>query len=169
MTTRINVASVDALTDIAAGLSAADRLRITAEPLEDGTQDIIAPDDLVVQLQALIADPSSGLKARLSAYASDKRWRKEIGGFNFNGITVPTDDRAKLLLMGAAGGMEDGSSAPLIVGGVNYGTMTKAQFQAINSALTDHVQATFPLLAGAISAINAGTITTVEQIDEHFA
>ena len=101
----------------------------------------------------------------LVAYATDKRWRVETGGISFNGILVPTDDRAKLLLLGAATNMAPGSSAPLIVAGVNYGTLTDVQFKAINAAVIAHVQATFPVLASVLAAINAGTITTTQQID----
>ena len=101
----------------------------------------------------------------LVAYATDKRWRVETGGISFNGILVPTDDRAKLLLLGAATNMAPGSSAPLIVAGVNYGTLTDVQFKAINAAVIAHVQATFSVLASVLAAITAGTITTTQQID----
>ena len=101
----------------------------------------------------------------LVAYSTDKRWRVETGGISFNGILVPTDDRAKLLLLGAATNMAPGSSAPLIVAGVNYGTLTDVQFKAINAAVIAHVQATFSVLASVLAAITAGTITTTQQID----
>ena len=112
------------------------------------------------QLMAFLNPPVD-----LMAYAALKRWQVETRGTMFNGILVPTDDRAKLLLLGASSGMADGSSAPLIVGNINYGMMTKAQFQAASSAVIAHVQATFPVLASAISGINASTITTTAQID----
>lgn len=106
-----------------------------------------------------------GQKAQLVAYASNRRWLAETGGMTINGMAIPTDDRAKLLLLGAAQSMADGSSAPLVVAGTNYGTLSKAQFQAINTAVVAHVQSTFPVLASAIAAIEAGTITTTAQID----
>lgn len=104
-------------------------------------------------------------KAQLVAYAIDKRWRVEVGGINLGGVQVPTDDRAKLLLLGAAQSMADGSSAPLVIAGVNYGSKTKAEFQAINAAVVAHVQATFPVLASVIADIYADSITTEDQID----
>lgn len=103
-------------------------------------------------------------KAKLVAYALDKRWRVETGGLTLGGVRVQTDDRAKLLLLGAAQSMADGSSAPLMIGGVNYGSKTKVEFQAINAAVVAHVQATFPRLA----AIESGEITTTAQIEERF-
>lgn len=108
-------------------------------------------------------------KQRLRAYAINKRWRVEIGGTTVNSIPVPTDDRAKLLLLGAANSMADGSSAPLVINGVNYGTLTKAQFQAINTAIVAHVQNTVTTLASVLASIDSGTITTTTQIDEAFA
>lgn len=108
------------------------------------------------------------IKAKLRAYAIDKRWRVETGGTTVNSIPVPTDDRAKLLLLGAANSMADGSSAPLVINGVNYGTLTKAQFQAINTAIVAHVQNTFTTLASVLASIDAESITTTEAIDGAF-
>jgi hypothetical protein len=108
-------------------------------------------------------------RTRLTAYALDKRWRVEVGGVTLGGVQVPTDDRAKLLLLGAAQSMADGSSAPLVIAGVNYGSKTKAEFQSINAAVVVHVQSTFPKLATALADIASDTITTTAQIDTLFA
>ena len=61
--------------------------------------------------------------------------------------------------------MADGSSAPLIVNGVNYGVMPKSAFVAINAAVIGHVQRSFASFAIVLTAIAAGTITTTAQID----
>lgn len=104
-------------------------------------------------------------KTALRAYAIDKRWRVEVGGITINDVPVPTNDRAKLLLLGAAQCMADESTSKLVIDGVDYGTYSKAQFVAINAAVIAHVQGTFPVLAAVISDINDGTITTVAEID----
>lgn len=106
-----------------------------------------------------------GQKAALIAYAANKRWQIETGGITVAGVNVPTDDRAKLLLLGAAQSMADGTSAPLIVSGVNCGVMPKTTFQAINTAVIAHVQKTFASLATVLADIEAGAITTTAQID----
>ena len=106
-----------------------------------------------------------GAKAALVAYASNRRWLSETGGLTFSGVRIPTDDRAKLLLLGASQSMADGSSAPLVIAGVVCGVFTKAQFAAINTAVVAHVQSTFPVLASAITGINSGSITTTAEID----
>lgn len=105
----------------------------------------------------------------LVAYATFKRWQKEVGGVTLNGVPVPTDDRAKLLILGAAQTMAVDDVAPLVISGVNYGEMSGAQFRAINAAVVAHVQATFPILAGVLEAITAGAITTTAAIDAAFA
>lgn len=40
-------------------------------------------------------------KVALAAYAADKRWQKETGGFEFNGLHIATDDRSKIMIAGA--------------------------------------------------------------------
>ena len=40
-------------------------------------------------------------KQALTLYAADKRWQKETGGFEFNGLHIATDDRSKIMIAGA--------------------------------------------------------------------
>lgn len=107
--------------------------------------------------------------AMLKAYASDKRWQVEVGGTVAGGITIPTDDRAKTMIGRAARTGSAVPSTPFIVGGVNYGVLTKAQFEALDAAVDVHIAATFETLAAVIAAIDAGTITTTAELDEAFA
>lgn len=102
--------------------------------------------------------------ASLKRYAADKRWRVETGGIVIGGIAVPTDDRAKVLLMGAASMMADTDTAPYVAGAVAV-TLTGIQFKAFYAALTAHVQAAFAAQTAVLGAIDAGTITTFGQID----
>lgn len=120
------------------------------------------PPQQIIEQVELTGD---ALKAALRAYAADKRWRVETGGMTITGIRVPTDDRAKLLLLGAATCMADGSSSKLVISGVDYGTFTKEQFAAINAAVIGHVQGTFPILADLLAGIDSGTINTIGQIN----
>lgn len=152
-----------------------DNLQAFAEAIEVMVPDAIysIKDGLLIWLDDRPAPTDAALSsalvtnsaAQLAAYAATKRWQVEVAGVVVNGIRVPTDDRAKLLLMGAATGMADGSSAPLIISGINYGTVTKAEFQAIYAAVTAHTQSTFPVLASVLDQIAQGTITTVDEID----
>jgi hypothetical protein len=101
----------------------------------------------------------------LRAYASNKRWEVETGGARFGLLSIPTDDRAKTMIGRAARTTSDVTSTPYIVNGVNYGVLTKAQFEAMDAAIDVHVAATFDTLASVLSDISAGTITTYAEID----
>lgn len=132
---------------------------------------LIPVDPLNSDYAAIIA---SGIEvapyvADLKAYASEKRWRKEVGGITVNGIEVPTDDRSKTMVGRAARTNGTVTETPFVVAGVNYGVLTKAQFVAIDAAIDEHVAATFETLASVIADIEAGTITTKAQVDAAFA
>jgi hypothetical protein len=148
--------------------------RIVAAQVPSGSRHIVVSNLPDGQQEHFVIDWVEGSitidnSALLKSYAAEKRWNKEVGGTLVNGVPVPTDDRAKLLLLGAATSMVDGSSSNLVIAGVNYGVFTKIQIQALNDAVVAHVQATFPLLATVLAGIDAGTITTMEQIDTAFA
>lgn len=100
----------------------------------------------------------------LRAYAAEKRWRVEVGGVPFGGLRLPSDDRAKTLIMGAAGAMSDTATAPFVVGS-SVVTLTGAQFKAAHQAIVAHVQACFATQVAVLAAIDAGTIATTAQID----
>lgn len=104
----------------------------------------------------------------LGVYATQKRWQKEVGGVLFNDIPIPTNDRAKLLILGAAQTLAENATAPFITDGVNYGVLTGAQFSAINVAIVKHVQSTFAILASVLARIDDKSITTTAEIDTAF-
>jgi len=104
-------------------------------------------------------------KAQLQAYAAAKRWAVEQGGVTVPGVgRIPSDDRAKLMLMGAALGMADGTSAPLVLGAVSV-TLTKAQFQGLYGSIVAHVKGCFTAQASVLAAIEAGDIEDEADID----
>lgn len=125
----------------------------------DAIGDKPANDDVAKCINA--ASPFTQLKR----YAAAKRYEAENGGVSVNGIAVPTNDRAKLLILGAASSLADDDATPFIANGVNYGATTGVQFRAINTAIIGHVQASFAVLADVMVGIDAGSITTPEQID----
>lgn len=107
----------------------------------------------------------------LPAYAADARWRREVGGTTVLGIPILTDDRAKLLITGSRVAAmanpawetiwyaADGSTHP-----VDSPTMI-----AISDAVAAHVAACFAAYGTVAAGIEAGTITTTQQIDDAFA
>lgn len=101
----------------------------------------------------------------LVAFAADKRWRVETGGVPFGGMILPSDDRAKMLIMGAAGTMANEAAAPFVIGGTSV-TLTGAQFKAAHAAIVAHVQACFAKQASILAGIANGSITTTTQIEQ---
>lgn len=131
--------------------------------------DGVPPERWAVDWQTGEITVAAPTVAMLKAYASDKRWQVEVGGTVAGGIPIPTDDRAKTMIGRAARTGSAVPSTPFIVGGVNYGILTKAQFEALDAAIDVHIATTFETLATVIAAIDAGTITTIAEIDTAFA
>ncbi|MBA8851177.1 hypothetical protein FHW20_002112 [Ochrobactrum intermedium] len=109
-------------------------------------------------------------KAALVAHVAQKRWEKEVGGIEINGLTVATDDRSKMMISGArlAAEADPGFTTRWKSGGV-FVTIDAPAVIAISNAVLAHVSACFALEAQVQADIEAGTITTVEQIDAAFA
>jgi hypothetical protein len=101
----------------------------------------------------------------LKAYAANRRWLTEVGGIEVPGIgQVPTDDRAKMLIMGAAGTLSAEDTASYVSGNTSI-LLTGTQFRALHAAVVGHVQACFAMQTQVLAAIEAGTITSRAQID----
>ena len=106
-------------------------------------------------------------KDQLAAYAANKRYQAMVAGVTVNGLTVPGDDTSQNRLKQASDGIAAGTLAePLdfVVGLVSV-QLTKSQIDAIRAALLLETQAAFAMQATAVAAINAGTITTTDQIN----
>lgn len=113
----------------------------------------------------------SPIRAQLTAYAKEVRWNKEVGGVTIGGLVVATDDRSKLLLMGARAraaadptvveewDASDGSSHQL----------TAPEILAISDAVAAHVSACFATYKIVKQKIDNGQITSKVKIDEAFA
>lgn len=106
-------------------------------------------------------------KAELYAYVASKRYDVEIGGIMFNGMPVWTDRATQSMLQRVSYMLDKGMlSAPLdIKTPEGFVSMTEAHVNAIGTAVGLHVQAAFIVEVQVAAAIDAGTITTVEQID----
>ena len=106
----------------------------------------------------------------LAAYTAQKRWEKEIGGIEVNGLTVATDDRSKMMPSGArvAAMADPGFTTAWKGSGGSFVPLDAVAVIAISDAVLAHVSACFVLEAQVKAGIEAGTITTVEQIDAAF-
>jgi hypothetical protein len=109
--------------------------------------------------------------AQLIAYASSVRYNKEIGGIIFSGIPVATDDRSKLMVTGGriAANSDTGWTTIWQGSDGNSYQLNATEMIAISNAVQDHVSGCFATFATVFAAIDAGTMTTMEQVDAAFA
>lgn len=107
----------------------------------------------------------------LQEYAAAKRWEMEVGGIEVNGLTVATDDRSKTMISGArvaAMANPDFKTSWKGAGG-EFVPLDAHAVIAISDAVLAHVSNCFATEALVLADIEAGSITTVEQIDAAFA
>lgn len=116
-------------------------------------------------------DPVARARADLLAYAADRRWRIEVGGIVIAGVPIATDDRSKIMIMGARVAAASDAAWQTIWHGADGQTypLNAAAMIAISGAVEAHVNATFGTFATVKTAIEAGTITTTAAIDAAFA
>lgn len=107
----------------------------------------------------------------LQEYAAAKRWEKEVGGIEINGFTVATDDRSKTMISGArVAAMANPNFTTAWKGsGGEFVPLDANAVIAISDAVLAHVSNCFATEAQVLADIEAGAITTFEQIDAAFA
>ena len=107
------------------------------------------------------------LKTALIAYAAEKRWRVATAGVVVNGVSIPSDDTADGRVRHALADLADGVQVePLtfVVGGTGVAA-DAALFTAIRTAISQRWQSCYAVQGALVQGINAGTITSKEQID----
>lgn len=104
----------------------------------------------------------------LYAYAADKRWRVETGGAIVGGVTVATDDRSKVMIMGAR--IKADADPDYVVGWKvadgGFVNLTAPQIIAVSNAVLAHVDACFAAEAALVAAITSGDVATAQQVDD---
>jgi hypothetical protein len=148
---------------------------VYAKPLDTGgydeqivrwDEDLLGPRDDAALAAVNLVTPAS-----LVAYAADKRWRKEVGGITLAGIPLATDDRSKIMIMGARLAASDDPDWTTVWHGADGQAypLNAASMIAISNAVEAHVNATFAQFADVRAGIAAGTITTTAEIDAALA
>ncbi len=134
-------------------------------------------DALIAKIGVLVPD-ANPTPDQLKAYAATARWRKETGGITVDlggGVSVPvaTDDRSKLMIMGAAqsAAQDANYTTPWKTTTGEFVTLNAAQIETIASAVAAHVQSCFATEDQVVAGIDASpaTITTTAEIDTAFA
>lgn len=109
-------------------------------------------------------------KQALTLYAADKRWQKETGGFEFNGLHIATDDRSKIMISGARVAAEADQNFTTQWKGADgvFITLDAPMIIAISNAVSSHVSDCFAIEAQVIAQIDNVSITNTDQIDSAF-
>lgn len=110
-------------------------------------------------------------KSKLHTYAADKRWQLETGGITVSGIQVATDDRSKMMIMGARMAAQNKPSWSTKWVGKNgtVHTVNAAAVTTMSDAVQEHVNKVFTAYDGIKAQIEAGSLATPAQIDAAFA
>lgn len=104
-------------------------------------------------------------RADIHAAAGFLRWVKETGGLSVGGLSISTSDRSKLLIFGAADVLDDDDTTPVPIGdGSQSVVVTGVQMRQFKTAIGLHVAACFAAWNAIRLRIEAGEITTLEQL-----
>lgn len=111
----------------------------------------------------------------LLTYANARQWAKVIGGYattiGEQQIVFPTTPDSMSLISGKAQRLQQPNPPTSInwqIGPTTFVDIPAADFTSLATEIADFVQATFDTLKTVFAQIEAGTITTREQIDQAF-
>jgi hypothetical protein len=118
--------------------------------------------------------PAAGVYSapQLKAYSDDARWRKEQGGIvTTAGFPIKTDDRAQAKITGvwSAASIQPDVITPWHCADGTVVQLDAAGMTAMHDDLLTHFNDCFSISADNYTAIDAGTMTTLEEIDAAFA
>lgn len=104
-------------------------------------------------------------KPALIAIAAEKRYRIETGGKSIMGVTFRTDRESQGLISGAAALAKITGQSVKWKTPAGFIEATASQIEQVAIAVGNHVQACFAAEAELIGLIEAGTVTTRDQIE----
>ncbi|WP_273794315.1 DUF4376 domain-containing protein [Brucella intermedia] len=168
------------MTDVPRTITSAIRLDGSIRAVINGVETIVPAYPGNIEYDALMAwqaipgnaiEEPSHFAPDLPAYAAQKRWEKEVGGLEINGLTVATDDRSKTMISGARVAAQNDANftTDWKAADGTFVTIDAAAVIAISDAMLMHVSNCFAIEAQVLAAIKAGSITTRAQIDAAFA
>lgn len=104
-------------------------------------------------------------------YTANRRWQKETDGVNFYGVTIATDDRSKMMIMGARMAAENDPNftTKWKIANETFIDLDAETLIAISDAVLAHVANCFAIEEQVLGLIQSGAVTTKEQIDQHFS
>lgn len=107
----------------------------------------------------------------LQEYIAAKRWEKEVGGIEVNGLFIATDDRSKMMISGARVAAQSNPefSTQWKAATGDFLMVDAATIIAVSDAVLNHVAQCFAVEASIASDIQSGAELTMTDIDEIFA
>ena len=110
---------------------------------------------------------SGAMKPELLAYAASKRFDVETGGISVDGLQIRTDRESQATINGAFSAtlIDQNFTTDWKGADGTWQTIDAAAIHIIASTVKDHVKACFAAEKLVDAGIEAGTITTREQID----
>ena len=116
-------------------------------------------------------EPPEPPSPSLPQYAAIRRLLVETGGTIWNGFPVQTDRESQSKIVAEVlaierGERQDGDGWKFADG--VFRPLTNAEMEALALAVRNHVRNAFAIEASVIAGIEAGSITTTEQIDAAF-
>lgn len=105
-------------------------------------------------------------RAELAARVAQLRWQAETGGITIAGLSVATDDRSKMMVMGARM-IADANPAFTTQwkAGDGFVTIDAPTIIAMSDAIFAHVDACFAAEAELRAKIEADEVTTLDEVD----
>lgn len=104
-------------------------------------------------------------------YIAAKRWEKEVGGIDVDGLFIATDDRSKMMISGArvaAQGNPEFSTQWKTATG-DFLMVDAATIIAVSDAVLDHVARCFAVEAAITADMQSAADFSTADIDEIFA
>jgi Domain of unknown function (DUF4376) len=108
----------------------------------------------------------------LKTYNAFKRWQKEQAGITLeSGMPIKTDDRAQAKITGVFVAAQElpTMTTPWSAADGTVHQLDATDIVAMNNELLTHINNCFSISADVLAQIDAGTITTREEIDAAFA
>ncbi len=109
----------------------------------------------------------------LLAYAKARRYQTETGGVTIAGVPFATDDRSKLMLMGARAAAQADATfkTAWVAADGSMHQLAAADVLAVSNGVLAHVGACFAAFAGVAAGLGATppTVTTMAEVDQAFA
>lgn len=136
------------------------------QAVDVGSIDVI--NDTVVMTYTIKTVPAVLAKMRLRDQAAAARWKRTQSGVTLpSGVRIKTDETSKAKIDQALAMLEKGWTSAINwkVGTNEYATLDLAAMTGVAQAVAAYEQACFETEKSIIAEIEAGTITTVAQID----